>query len=238
MERADRLRQAFNYIKSIGLAHSQKDVATAMGATPPNVSSALKGDEKVLTDKFLIRFNSAYNNLFVEGWLLTGEGEMLKVQSNARMAGEIYTVGEKDDGVLMVDYIPATATASFIENLGDASSTDFDKYPLVPFGNESSDAKLLRIFEVDGDSMYPTIPSGALILVKEIPEKSWHYAEGVVVAVYDTFVVVKRIVKNDLLLNNILVLGSDNKDYGQISVPQCDLRALYKAKRIISSAIR
>ncbi len=137
----------------------------------------------------------------------------------------------------MVDYIPVSATATFIENLGGDNS-DFEKYPLVPFGNESAEAASLRIFEVDGDSMYPTIPSGALILVKEIPEKSWHYAEGVVVAVYDTFVVVKRIVKNDLLLNNTLILGSDNKDYGQMVVQQADLRALFKAKRIISSAIR
>lgn len=197
------------------------------------VSKMGNNTRRSIIDKISLSFPSLNQT-----WLLTGEGEMLKGQSNARMAGEIYTVGEKDDGVLMVDYIPVAATASFIENLGGASSTDFDKYPLVPFGNESSDAKLLRIFEVDGDSMYPTIPSGALILAKEIPEKSWHYAEGVVVAVYDTFVVVKRIVKNDLLLNNILVLGSDNKDYGQISVPQSDLRALYKAKRIISSAIR
>ena len=229
MERKIRLQQAFSYIKSLGLAHSQKDVAIAMGATPPNVSSALKGDGKVLTDKFLLRFNAAYDNLFDKNWLLTGDGEMLHnaEESNARILGGVYTAGENDESVLMVDYIPVSATATFIE-----------KYPLVPFGNESAEAASLRIFEVDGDSMYPTIPSGALILVKEIPEKSWHYAEGVVVAVYDTFVVVKRIVKNDLLLNNTLILGSDNKDYGQMVVQQADLRALFKAKRIISSAIR
>ncbi len=210
-----------------------------MGATPPNVSSALKGDGKVLTDKFLLRFNAAYDNLFDKNWLLTGDGEMLHnaEESNARILGGVYTAGENDESVLMVDYIPVSATATFIENLGGDNS-DFEKYPLVPFGNESAEAASLRIFEVDGDSMYPTIPSGALILVKEIPEKSWHYAEGVVVAVYDTFVVVKRIVKNDLLLNNTLILGSDNKDYGQMVVQQADLRALFKAKRIISSAIR
>lgn len=56
--------------------------------------------------------------------------------------------------------------------------------------------------------------------------------------VYETFVMVKRIVKNDLLLNNILMLGSDNKDYEPIYVPQSDLRALYKEKRIISSATK
>lgn len=211
--------------------------AKFIGITPTQIYDLQSGKIKKISAGIGNKITAKYPQYSLS-WLLTGEGEMLKGQSNVRMAGEIYTVGEKDDGVLMVDYIPVTATASFIENLGGASSTDFDKYPLVPFGNESSDAESLRIFEVDGDSMYPTIPSGALILAKEIPEKSWHYAEGVVVAVYDTFVVVKRIVKNDLLLNNILVLGSDNKDYGQISVPQSDLRALYKAKRIISSAIR
>lgn len=47
-----------------------------MGASRPNVSSALKGDGKVLTDKFLKRFANAFDVLS-QDWLLTGEGPML-----------------------------------------------------------------------------------------------------------------------------------------------------------------
>ena len=175
-----------------------------------------------------------------EKWLLTGEGEMMTSSAaspNAKMLGAVYSVGSKDDGVIMVDYVPVSATASFIDNLTSTEKASFEKHPIVPFGNEVSDSDKLCIFEVDGDSMYPTIPSGAMILAKEIPEKSWHYAEGVVVAIYDTFVVVKRISKNNLLIDNTLVLASDNKSYGEMIVQLSDIRALYKAKRIISSPI-
>lgn len=50
MSKQERLKTAFQYLKSIGAVHTQKDVAEAMGASEPNVSSAFKGVEKVLTD--------------------------------------------------------------------------------------------------------------------------------------------------------------------------------------------
>lgn len=71
-----RLNKGFEYLRSIGMVHTQADVAKAMGASRPNVSSALKGDGKVLTDKFLKRFANAFDVLS-QDWLLTGEGPML-----------------------------------------------------------------------------------------------------------------------------------------------------------------
>lgn len=78
MTTKERLKEAYNYLKTNGVIHTQKDVANKMGASEQNVSSALKGVERVLTDKFLLRFNSAFDNQFNLSWLLNGEGEMLK----------------------------------------------------------------------------------------------------------------------------------------------------------------
>lgn len=75
-EKVLRLNKGFEYLRSIGMVHTQADVAKAMGASRPNVSSALKGDGKVLTDKFLKRFANAFDVLS-QVWLLTGEGPML-----------------------------------------------------------------------------------------------------------------------------------------------------------------
>lgn len=176
-------------------------------------------------------------------WLLTGEGEMLKPKSelnssNAKLIGGVYSAGQKDDATILVDFVPVTASATFIESLTSGDEPDLDKIPLIPSGNERNEVSRLRVFEVEGDSMFPTIPSGALILAKEIPERSWHYAEGVVVAVYGEFVVVKRVVRNCLLTENYITLKSDNEDYGEMTVALSDLRGLFKAKRIISSEIR
>ena len=169
-------------------------------------------------------------------WLLTGAGEMLKKINNAKSIGGVYTVMDRDEDVVMVDYVPISAHATFIDNLD--FSSDGDKIPYTPHStDERANINQYKIFEVDGDSMFPTIKDGALILAKEIPERSWHYAEGVVVAIYAEYVVVKRILRNELLTNNRLILGSDNEKYGQMAVQFSDIRALFKAKRIISSEI-
>lgn len=77
-ERASRLQSAYGELVKRKLASTKKDIAEKMGASAPNVSSAFNGDPRVLTDRFLSRFNAAYGNLFSLEWLLTGKGEMLK----------------------------------------------------------------------------------------------------------------------------------------------------------------
>lgn len=86
MDKAKRLKIAFQHLKDSGIIHTQKDVADRMGATPPNVSSALKGDEKFLTDNFLKRFNSAFRGIFNEDWLINGYGEMLDPANQGKAA--------------------------------------------------------------------------------------------------------------------------------------------------------
>lgn len=72
-----RIATAIEYLKSIGSVHKQQDVEERMGATESSLSRALKGDAKYLTDKFILRFNKAFGNVFNEDWLIGGEGEML-----------------------------------------------------------------------------------------------------------------------------------------------------------------
>ncbi len=180
---------------------------------------------------------SSYPELNME-WLKTGEGTMLKNPSNAKLIGGTYSVNSLDDEIIMVDYIPISATASFIESMTGGGYDEIEKYPIVPRNNERNEVKALRIFEVEGDSMFPTISARSLILAKKIPKSSWHYAEGVVVAVFKEYIVVKRIARNALNTDNYILFSSDNKDYGEMTVALADLRGLYKAIRIISSEIR
>lgn len=90
-EKVFRLNKGFEYLRSIGMVHTQADVAKAMGASRPNVSSALKGDGKVLTDKFLKRFANAFDVLS-QDWLLTGEGPML----TSDMSGSVHQQSSGD----------------------------------------------------------------------------------------------------------------------------------------------
>ena len=58
------IKEAFEYLRSNGEAHTQQDVANKMGISKTNISRAFNGDEKYLTKSFLERFNEAYNNIF------------------------------------------------------------------------------------------------------------------------------------------------------------------------------
>lgn len=93
MSKQERLKKAFQYLKSIGTVHTQKDVAEAMGASESNVSSAFKGVEKVLTDNFLNRFARTYGISL--DWLLTGQGEMIikKEASDNPIRGNVTRIG-------------------------------------------------------------------------------------------------------------------------------------------------
>lgn len=64
-----------------------------MGASEPNVSSAFKGVEKVLTDKFLNRFARTYGISL--DWLLTGQGEMIikKEPTDNSIRGNVTRIG-------------------------------------------------------------------------------------------------------------------------------------------------
>ena len=82
MDRSERLKMAYEYLRFRGMVHTQKDLAEKMQATPPHVSSALKGDVRFLTDKFLQRFNHSFEDIFNLQWLILGEGNMLKEEED------------------------------------------------------------------------------------------------------------------------------------------------------------
>ena len=77
MNRLDRLKKAIEYLTNNGYIHFQTDIAKRMDSHPKPVSKACKGDERYLTDKFLVRFNVAFGNIFNIDWLQNGNGEML-----------------------------------------------------------------------------------------------------------------------------------------------------------------
>ena len=75
--RKSRLSRAYEYLRYNGYIKTQRDLAEVMHTAPPNISNAMRGSDKVLTNGSLVRLNSAFNGIFNENWLLYGEGEML-----------------------------------------------------------------------------------------------------------------------------------------------------------------
>lgn len=163
MSRAERLNEAYNYLRFKGIISTQKDVARAMNSTQPNVSSALRGEEKVLTDNFLHRFSNAYEDIS-SCWLLTGEGSMLTEERNGIVQGK--HLDEDEYAALRakgLPLIPEYAEAFRGGNVGNPIFYDYvASYWSLP------DIKADMIIPVEGDSMSPTYPAGSKLAVRKM----------------------------------------------------------------------
>ena len=95
MDKKTRFNDAYDYLLSIGRAHKQKDIAVAMSSTEANISQALKGHPKVLTDNFLLRFLTAYPDIFSMSWMFTGKGSMLLNEPQPSPPVRTYTLPEQ-----------------------------------------------------------------------------------------------------------------------------------------------
>ena len=76
MNRQERVQEVYNYLVFTHAVENQKGFANALKRSENNISRALKGDPKCLTDRFFKAIAARYPFISL-GWLLTGEGNML-----------------------------------------------------------------------------------------------------------------------------------------------------------------
>lgn len=134
MNRIKRFNKAYIHLLSLGLVHKKKDIADAMKASASNVTSALKGNEAILTDNFLIRFNTAYEHIFNLPWLMYGTGEMLAVpqqtQGNNIIQGNGISHVQQVNGYSTAIISPVSTSNSTNED--SDSDSDFERAPIIP----------------------------------------------------------------------------------------------------------
>jgi len=78
MEKLERLEYIFNTLRNKGLVHTKYDFANKLDYNYSSLCSAMRGDERFLTEPLMTRVATAYLDVFDAGWVLTGKGEPLK----------------------------------------------------------------------------------------------------------------------------------------------------------------
>ena len=76
MNRQERVQEVYNYLVFTHAIENQRAFANALKRNEKNISRAIHGDPKFLTDRFLKAIAARYPFISL-GWLLTGEGSML-----------------------------------------------------------------------------------------------------------------------------------------------------------------
>lgn len=95
MNKKDRFCAAYEHLRHIDKIRTQQDLADIIGSTSQNVSRALSGNPKVLTDNFLLRFLTAFPDTFSMSWMFTGKGTMLLNDPQPKQSAQTYTLPEQ-----------------------------------------------------------------------------------------------------------------------------------------------
>lgn len=104
MDKKDRFQAAFEHLRHNGLIKTQKDVANKIGGSSQNVSMALSGNPRALTDAFLQRFLTAFPDLFSTEWLMEGNGVMLLSDKFAHSDARPYNVIADNSPAFVSDF--------------------------------------------------------------------------------------------------------------------------------------
>lgn len=164
MGRNDRLKEAFEFLRSNGKVHTQKDLAVQMGATRPNVSGAFKGDPKILTDNFIKRFNNAFDDIFNLNWLLDGEGEMLNDTTNSNTQIKVtYEDRPRISHASGRPYYNVDFIGGFDLVFNDQTVVPEYNIDFAPYNQDG-----VVWCNITGNSMQPKISHGDIIAIKEV----------------------------------------------------------------------
>lgn len=240
MEFKDRLHQVIE-TKSLNPYKIWKDT----GIQRQSIMNYLKGENKPSSD--ILKRLADYLEVSAD-WLLTGLGDIHPGNGNsekvlnivAEAPGEYKAVKQvKTSGMnwIQIPFIPVHARATFAETfeteIHEQSILSISHLPGINYENG-------KIFEVDGDSMEPTLITGEQVFCEYIDPADWKYITGpVVVAFGNNMVVVKRIKENNLA-NGELTLWSDNEMGGKLTLSsdQDQIRRIYKVKYTVYKPIR
>lgn len=138
-----------------------------------------------------------------------------------------------DIPLVPLQHVSFKARASFVELGGaDTGSGLFDTLlHRLPPGKTEADYADAIVFDIEGDSMEPTMHSGQQVIAWPIPESKWeHLHNTACVVAYDDTVTVKAILENDLFTYNRLTLRATGGGGGSFVVARAAIHSIWEVR--------
>lgn len=202
MDISYRLRQAIDYLRFSGVPVTHEDIAIKLERSRTNITKAINGDSRYLTRPFLKRFARAYAEYINEDWLLTGEGEMVKVDTRSLRPRLPLEVAAGPMGV----------------TIGTAMESNCEFLPIIP----DMPAYDFTI-PVRGDSMEPLLFDADILYCRAIDNASELREDGVYVLDSAEGAVVKRLT----LTADGVLCKSENPKYAPYIIPAAEVLRIY-----------
>lgn len=233
MTKIERLKKLCKWLIYIDYADNDAELASKLGYTKSSFSQII--NEKVpLSDKFIDKICSVDENIN-KVWIYTGNGEMLK-STNLLQVNETASVyNHKTDSPVDGQKIPLyniEATAGIVTLFNDTTETkpvDYIQIPNLP--------KCDGAVYISGDSMYPLLKSGDIMMYKVIHniKDGIYWGEMYMISIDqdgDEMVTVKYIQKSEKG-EKYIKLVSQNKHHDDRDVSLNKVRALALIKASI-----
>lgn len=179
-----------------------------------------------------------------ERWLLTGDGEMLKsdisssgqeISSYPSSQNNVQAVGPLSDiPVIELRRVSFKARASFnyaqLQRVKESDIFDTVLFRLPP-GRTAEDYADALVFDIEGDSMEPSLRDGQQVIAWPVPDSKWEYLHNTICVVdYDETVTVKAVLKNDLNNTDGLTLHATGGLGGSFTVARKDIHSIWEVR--------
>ena len=246
------LREAYDYLRSMGLIHTQADVAVKIGYHKSAVSQALHGIDGYITSRFVAAFNEAFGGLFNEAYLLRGEGTLLSDPESSVSERELREACEEEPStlgsrtLLQLPVIPTTLEAGIGRGIlyerDDTQDLEdvYAAYASMPVFLDREASHRYQLFCVRDDSMTDgtrdSLCIGDILLCREVFREDWtHGLIGRypnVVVVTEEGILLRRLTKHDRKQETIS-LHSLNRGDEDRTIALQDVKAFFYVERLI-----
>lgn len=218
-EKVLRLEEAVSHLISLNLVDGKapiKDIADKMNRHKNNVSSALSGDVRYLTWKFIKDFCATFNNTISPYWIWDGKGDMLKTLNEIATENNLH---ENDTNSKQTKpRLPVSAAAGQLsEYIDGIMAYQCEQMPIIRRLPNYDFTMLIR-----GNSMEPKYEGGDEIALKKVTIIEW--GKDYVVDTEDG-AIFKKIYDAG---KNIRCVSYNHDEYPDFLVPKSSIYGYYK----------
>ncbi len=216
-------------LKEKGTIRTNSEFAEALDYSPQTISEILNG-RRDITIKLMQNAVEQYRLNPV--YLTTGKGPMFLNDTNPSGLQVLSIVLDEKKKERIV-HVPVNAQAGYAEELSDP--TYLSELPTYSLPDHDFSQGTYRSFDVEGQSMYPTLNSGDRVICQFVEPNMWTYSikeNKVYVVVTTEGVIVKRI-KNKIQQYQKLIICSDNKSFPEYPQDIRQVKEVWKVKYVL-----
>ena len=216
------IKEVISRIKEVLGVEKQKEIAEKLGVSPSAIDNWHR--RKKIPEKSLLKISQMTDTTI--DWLLTGKGRKELIKSH-----EALMLLDEEKYFYSFDILRLNASAGHgIEHFDIEVEDEPEKIKISKnFFKTPLNQQVIKVIEVQGDSMEPTIKDGSYILIDTTKTDT---IDGIYAILLDNEIFVKRLQFN---IDKTISIISDNKNYKeQLYKPSSDIYFKILGRKILS----